>query len=89
MKEETNRMNTLLAAGHIDTKGQFAAKPEEITQISKRIEELAREIQAIYDNRDYLQYCMVFEEEGKYKEHNNTDLKLAVSKLNIIAGINS
>ncbi len=62
-------MNILLAEGHINTKDPYTAKPEEINRISKEIERLSREMQAIYDNKDYLKFCVVFEEEKQYKEY--------------------
>jgi hypothetical protein len=72
MGRETDRINTLLASGHINTKDPYTAKPEEITRISKEIEKLARQMQAVYDDKDYLQFCVLFEEEKQYKEYNST-----------------
>lgn len=61
MEGETKQMNVMLSAWQLNIKDQFAAKPEKISQISKNIERLARKMQAIYDDKNYLQYCLIFE----------------------------
>jgi cytochrome bd-type quinol oxidase subunit 1 len=61
MKKETDAMNILLVAGHIDIKDESAAKLTDTVEISKRIESLAKEMQAIYDDKNYLQFCVLFE----------------------------
>lgn len=41
-------------------------------------------MQKIYDDKNYLQFCILFEEEKQYKDFNTTELQEATNKLNKI-----
>lgn len=45
-------------------------------------------MQKIYDDKNYLKFCILFEEEKKYKEYNTTELKDITKKLKKIMGEN-
>jgi hypothetical protein len=85
MKRETDKMNSLILAGHIDYKDQFKPKSNEIISLSQRIEQSAKKMQRIYDDKTYIQFCVILEEEMKYKEHNSTEFQDAISKLAVLS----
>lgn len=68
IKELTSQMNELVILGQVDFKAAAKPKSQEVIELSGMIEETAKKIQKIYDNQDFIKFCVILHEEESYKE---------------------
>lgn len=61
-------MNEMIVMGQVDLKAANKPKNNEVIELSGIIEKTAQNIQNIYDNKDFVKYCMILHEEESYKE---------------------
>jgi len=61
-------MNELIVMGQVDFKSANKPKNNEVVELSAMIEKTAQNIQNIYDNKDFVKYCVILHEENSYKE---------------------
>jgi hypothetical protein len=61
-------MNEIIVVGQVDFKSASKPKNNEVIELSGMIEKTAQNIQNIYDNKNFVKYCMILQEEESYKE---------------------
>ena len=61
-------MNELIVLGQVDLKAAAKPKNQQVIELSHKIEQTAKTIQKIYDNQNFMKFCIILQEEQSYKE---------------------
>lgn len=74
-------MNVLITAGQVEVKDALKPKNKEIIELSGQIEQTTKKTQRIYDNQEYLNLCVLLEEQEKYGELSLQKLQKGLASL--------
>lgn len=62
LSELTGKMDELIIMGQVDFKAATKSTNKEVIELSRKIEQAAKNVQKVYDNKDFMKFCVILHE---------------------------